>query len=118
MKNKLPSLLILIIGLALGTTGCAHNEAELVVGMELAYPPFETTDPELTGEVLDIINELRQEGKALKNPGTMVERSTIMPGTPIPSVPYFLWQQYSRLSREYFQSQHPPLSPALPPQPH
>ncbi len=46
MKNKLPSLLILIIGLALGAIGCAHDEAELVVGMELAYPPFETTDPE------------------------------------------------------------------------
>lgn len=46
MKNKLPILLLLFICLALGSTGCSKDDTELVVGMELAYPPFETTDPE------------------------------------------------------------------------
>ncbi|BES64164.1 transporter substrate-binding domain-containing protein [Gottschalkiaceae bacterium SANA] len=46
MKNKRIILLILFISLALGASGCAKDETELVVGMELAYPPFETTDPE------------------------------------------------------------------------
>ena len=46
MKNKQIILLILLVSLALGASGCAKDESELVVGMELAYPPFETTDPE------------------------------------------------------------------------
>ena len=45
MTIKRTILLLLFFGLAFGASGCAKDETELVVGMELAYPPFETTDP-------------------------------------------------------------------------
>lgn len=46
MKKTLIFLLILLLGFSAAATGCAQEKQELVVGMELAYPPFETTDPE------------------------------------------------------------------------
>lgn len=45
MKKKIIILLVLALSLIAGTAGCNQESAELVVGMELAYPPFETTDP-------------------------------------------------------------------------
>jgi polar amino acid transport system substrate-binding protein len=44
MKKKVLLILSLILALGLGFSGCAQDAPELVVGMELAYPPFETTD--------------------------------------------------------------------------
>lgn len=46
MKKSLIMLLILLVVYSALATGCSQENAELVVGMELAYPPFETTDPE------------------------------------------------------------------------
>ncbi len=47
MNKKTIFIFLGILILAVAITGCGKNDSnELVVGMELAYPPFETTDAE------------------------------------------------------------------------
>ena len=41
-RKKLWIVVVLLVAIVL--SGCAAKKEELVVGMELAYPPFETTD--------------------------------------------------------------------------
>jgi polar amino acid transport system substrate-binding protein len=58
---------VLALGLMLGACGEARNPNELVVGMDLSYPPFETITPEgnPTGVSVDLAHAL---GEALGRP--------------------------------------------------
>ena len=61
-------LVLLVLGSAVGMTAAAEKDT-LVVGMELAYPPFEMTDTSgrPSGVSVDLAHEL---GKALGRKGS------------------------------------------------
>lgn len=65
MRLRKISLLLLLLPLALIITACspARTKQELVVGMELAYPPFEMTDEQNrpTGLSVDLAQALADE---------------------------------------------------------
>ena len=64
-RKKLWIVVVLLVAIVL--SGCAAKKEELVVGMELAYPPFETTDEK--GEPMGISVEMAYAlGEYLERP--------------------------------------------------